>query len=143
MVIGRRLAAGGRSRGDGPRNQAIGSLVRLAAHLEWVVHDLWRVSVNAKFLRLLLIAVLALCMGAVAACGDDDDGRASGGSDTEEAASTPEAEKIKIGMVTDIGGLNDRASTGGQQGPAAGRVRARRRDPRADVEGDRRTTCRT
>ena len=28
---------------------------------------------------------------------------------TEEAASTPEAEKIKVGMVTDIGGLNDRS----------------------------------
>ena len=64
---------------------------------------------NAKFLRLLLIAVLALCMGAVAACGDDDDDSTSGGSHTEEAASTPEAEKIKVGMVTDIGGLNDRS----------------------------------
>jgi basic membrane protein A len=64
--------------------------------------------VNAKFLRLLLIAVLALCMGAVAACGDDDDS-GSGGSSTEEAASTPEAAKIKVGMVTDIGGLNDRS----------------------------------
>ena len=65
---------------------------------------------NAKFLRLLLIAVLALCMGAVAACGDDEEEPASsGGSNTEEAASTPEAEKIKVGMVTDIGGLNDRS----------------------------------
>jgi len=66
-------------------------------------------SVNAKFLRLLLIAVLALCMGAVAACGDDDDDSTSGGTSTEEAASTPEAAKIKVGMVTDIGGLNDRS----------------------------------
>src|SRR5919112_4868322 len=67
-------------------------------------------SVNAKFLRLLLIAVLALCMGAVAACGDDEEEPASsGGGNTEEAASTPEAEKIKVGMVTDIGGLNDRS----------------------------------
>jgi basic membrane protein A and related proteins len=65
--------------------------------------------VNAKFLRLLLIAVLALCMGAVAACGDDDDESTGSGSNTEEAASTPEAEKIKVGMVTDIGGLNDRS----------------------------------
>jgi len=64
--------------------------------------------VNAKFLRLLLIALLALCMGAVAACGDDDDSSDSG-STTEEAASTPEAAKIKVGMVTDIGGLNDRS----------------------------------
>ena len=64
---------------------------------------------NAKFLRLLLIAVLALCMGAVAACGDDEEEPASQGGSTEEAASTPEAEKIKVGMVTDIGGLNDRS----------------------------------
>ena len=63
---------------------------------------------NAKFLRLLLIALLALCMGAVAACGDDDNSSDSG-STTEEAASTPEAAKIKVGMVTDIGGLNDRS----------------------------------
>jgi basic membrane protein A len=66
-------------------------------------------SVNAKFLRLLLIALLAMCMGAVAACGDDDDESTGSGSNTEEAASTPEAEKIKVGMVTDIGGLNDRS----------------------------------
>jgi basic membrane protein A len=64
--------------------------------------------VNAKFLRLLLIAVLALCMGAVAACGDDEETTSSGGG-TEEAASTPEAKKIRVGMVTDIGGLNDRS----------------------------------
>ena len=64
---------------------------------------------NAKFLRLLLIAVLALCMGAVAACGDDEEEPAGSGGSTEEAASTPEAEKIKVGMVTDIGGLNDRS----------------------------------
>ena len=64
---------------------------------------------NAKFLRLLLIAVLALCMGAVAACGDDEEEPAGQGGSTEEAASTPEAEKIKVGMVTDIGGLNDRS----------------------------------
>ena len=30
-------------------------------------------SVNTKWMRLLLIAVLALCMGTVAACGDDDE----------------------------------------------------------------------
>ena len=64
---------------------------------------------NAKFLRLLLIAVLALCMGAVAACGDDEEETANQGGGTEEAASTPEAEKIRVGMVTDIGGLNDRS----------------------------------
>ena len=60
--------------------------------------------------RLLLIAVLAMCMGSVAACGDDDD--SSGGSGAAEATATAEGgggEKLKIGMVTDIGGLNDRS----------------------------------
>jgi basic membrane protein A len=63
--------------------------------------------VNSKFLRLLLIAVLALCMGtAVAACGDEEEEPAGDGG----AAATAEPEKkVKIGMVTDIGGLDDRS----------------------------------
>jgi basic membrane protein A and related proteins len=63
-------------------------------------------SVNVKFMRLLLIAVLALCMGTVvAACGDDEETAGDGG-----AAATAEPEKkIKVGMVTDIGGLDDRS----------------------------------
>jgi len=64
-------------------------------------------SVNAKFLRLLLIALLALCMGAVAACGDDEEEPA--GSADEPAATAEPEKKIKVGMVTDIGGLNDRS----------------------------------
>jgi basic membrane protein A len=56
-------------------------------------------------LRLLLIAVLALCMGTAVACGEDEEPADSGG-----AAATAEPEKkIKVGMVTDIGGLNDRS----------------------------------
>jgi basic membrane protein A len=58
-------------------------------------------------LRLLLVAVLALCMGSVAACGDDDEEPAGGGAEATETAE-PE-KKIKVGMVTDIGGLNDRS----------------------------------
>ena len=58
-------------------------------------------------LRLLLIAVLAVFMGTVvAACGDDEEEPA--GSANEPAA-TAEGEKIKVGMVTDIGGLDDRS----------------------------------
>ena len=64
---------------------------------------------NAKFLRLLLIAVLALCMGLSPPAVTTTTSRRLGGGNTEEAASTPEAEKIKVGMVTDIGGLNDRS----------------------------------
>jgi basic membrane protein A len=61
-------------------------------------------SVNGKLLRVLLIATLALCMGVVAACGGDDEKSA----DKPAGAAAPE-KKIKIGMVTDIGGLNDRS----------------------------------
>jgi basic membrane protein A and related proteins len=63
--------------------------------------------VNGKFWRLLLVAVLAIGMGtAVAACGDDDD--SGGGSTSSESTPAPE-KKVKVGMVTDIGGLDDRS----------------------------------
>jgi basic membrane protein A and related proteins len=58
--------------------------------------------VRHSLVRLLLVALLALGSGALMACGDDDD--SSGGG----SASTPEGKKIRIAMVTDIGGLNDR-----------------------------------
>jgi len=61
--------------------------------------------VNGKLSRLLLIVFMALCMGTVVACGDDEETTSSSG---EPAASEPE-KKLKIGMVTDIGGLNDRS----------------------------------
>jgi basic membrane protein A and related proteins len=61
----------------------------------------------SKTFRLLLTALLALALG-MAACGDDDDDGGNGGGGGgggEEAA----AESIKAGLVTDIGGLNDRS----------------------------------
>ena len=64
-------------------------------------------SVDTKWMRLLLIAVLAVCMGTVAACGDDDSESSS--SDSQPAATEEAAKTIKVGMVTDIGGLNDRS----------------------------------
>jgi basic membrane protein A and related proteins len=63
-------------------------------------------SVSTKWMRLLLIAVVALCMGFVAACGDDEEEPSGGAEATATAA--PE-KKIRVGMVTDIGGLNDRS----------------------------------
>ncbi len=62
---------------------------------------------NSKFIRLLLIALLTVFMGTVvAACGDDEESSSGGGG----AAATAEPEKtIKVGMVTDIGGLDDRS----------------------------------
>jgi basic membrane protein A len=55
-----------------------------------------------RFFLLPLIAALAL---GVAACGDDDDDGGGGGG----GASQEEAKSIKAGVVTDIGGLNDRS----------------------------------
>ena len=59
---------------------------------------------TARLLRFLLVAVLALSVGSVAACGDDDETPTSGAESTAE----PE-KKVKVGMVTDIGGLDDRS----------------------------------
>jgi basic membrane protein A and related proteins len=59
----------------------------------------------SRTFRLVLMALLAaLALGATA-CGDDDDNGGGGGGGGEEQA----AESIKAGVVTDIGGLNDRS----------------------------------
>jgi basic membrane protein A len=52
----------------------------------------------------LLLALLAALALGVAACGDDDDSGGGGGS-----TSTSEGKSIKAGLVTDIGGLNDKS----------------------------------
>ena len=53
------------------------------------------------------IALLALCCSfGVAACGNDEP---TSGSNSSKSQSTPEAKKIKVGLVTDIGGLSDRS----------------------------------
>jgi basic membrane protein A len=62
-----------------------------------------------RSVHLLLVALLALALG-LAACGGDDEGSGGGSSTTSTAAEeTPAAKTIKVGMVTDIGGLNDRS----------------------------------
>ncbi|MDA0184307.1 BMP family ABC transporter substrate-binding protein [Solirubrobacter phytolaccae] len=48
-----------------------------------------------------------LCSFFVAACGSDEEEPATGGSPSAEE--TPAKEAIKVGLVTDIGGLNDRS----------------------------------
>jgi basic membrane protein A len=61
-------------------------------------------------LRAILLALVAALMLSIAACGDDDDdggGGDSGGGGGDTAAETQES--IKAGVVTDIGGLNDRS----------------------------------
>ncbi|MGH2763666.1 MAG: BMP family lipoprotein [Thermoleophilaceae bacterium] len=61
----------------------------------------------SRTFRLFLMALLAALALGAAACGDDDDenGGGGGGGDGGEQA----AESIKAGVVTDIGGLNDRS----------------------------------
>jgi basic membrane protein A len=58
----------------------------------------------------VLIAALTLGLGALVAagCGSDSSSSSSGGSSTPSSG-TPAAKKIKVGLVTDIGGLNDRS----------------------------------
>jgi basic membrane protein A len=56
-------------------------------------------------LHLLALLLLAASCTVVTACGEDEP--ASSGGTTSEG--TPAAKKIKVGLVTDIGGLNDRS----------------------------------
>ena len=60
-----------------------------------------------KSFRFFLLALLAALALGIAACGDDDDdgGGGGGGGGGAEA----EKQAIKAGVVTDIGGLNDRS----------------------------------
>jgi basic membrane protein A and related proteins len=57
----------------------------------------------SRTFRLLLMAIIAALALGAAACGDDDDDDGGGGGGAEAPAS------IKAGVVTDIGGLNDRS----------------------------------
>src|SRR6478609_5012083 len=67
-----------------------------------------RKGVSAVRRPLHFIALLAmLCSLLVAACGSDEEEPAPGGGTTAEE--TPAKEAIKVGLVTDIGGLNDRS----------------------------------
>ena len=62
-----------------------------------------------RSLAAVLIAAFVLMLGVVAAgCGGDDSSSSSSGSGAA-ATSTPEKKAIKVGLVTDIGGLNDRS----------------------------------
>jgi basic membrane protein A and related proteins len=62
--------------------------------------------VRQNLTRLLLVGVLAVGLGTVVACGSDDSSSKS--SSSSGSSATPAKKKIRIGMVTDIGGLNDR-----------------------------------
>jgi basic membrane protein A len=68
--------------------------------------------VHRSSFRAILIA-LALAIGsfAVAACGSSDNNTtsSSAGAASTSTPAAPAAKKIKVGLVTDIGGLNDRS----------------------------------
>jgi basic membrane protein A and related proteins len=64
-------------------------------------------STVPRSFRFILLALLAALALGIAACGDDDDD--SGGDGGNGGAAAPEGKAIKAGVVTDIGGLNDRS----------------------------------
>jgi basic membrane protein A and related proteins len=65
--------------------------------------------VPKRSLAAILLAAFVLVLGVVAVgCGGDDDSSSSGGTGTS-SSSTPEKKAVKVGLVTDIGGLNDRS----------------------------------
>jgi basic membrane protein A and related proteins len=70
-------------------------------------------AVHRSPIRAIFIAlILAVGSFMLAACGSSDNSDTSssgGGSSTSTAAAAPAAKKIKVGLVTDIGGLNDRS----------------------------------
>ena len=58
-------------------------------------------------LHLLALLLLVASCSVITACGDDEE--PTGTAATSTAESTPAAKKLKVGLVTDIGGLNDRS----------------------------------
>jgi basic membrane protein A len=64
---------------------------------------------RSAFRAMLIALILAIGSFAVAACGSDDDGGSTSGGTTSTAAAAPAKKKLKVGLVTDIGGLNDRS----------------------------------
>ena len=60
----------------------------------------------SRTFRLSMMALFAALVLGLAACGDDDDDDGGGGGSS--GGGEEQAESIKAGLVTDIGGLNDR-----------------------------------
>jgi basic membrane protein A len=67
-------------------------------------------AVHRSSIRAIFIAlILAVASVGIAACGSSDNGSTSTSGSTSTAAAAPAKKKIKVGLVTDIGGLNDRS----------------------------------
>jgi basic membrane protein A len=66
---------------------------------------------RSPYRAILIALILAVGSFAVAACGSDDNNTtsSSAGAASTSTAAKPAAKKIKVGLVTDIGGLNDRS----------------------------------
>jgi basic membrane protein A len=56
-----------------------------------------------------IVPILVAAALVAAGCGSDNSKSSSGSSGSKTATSTPAGKKIKVGLVTDIGGLNDRS----------------------------------
>jgi basic membrane protein A and related proteins len=63
---------------------------------------------RSSYRAILIALILAIASMAVAACGDDED-EGGGGSGAATTSTAEQGKKIKVGLVTDIGGLNDRS----------------------------------
>jgi basic membrane protein A and related proteins len=66
---------------------------------------------RSPYRAILIALILAVGSFAVAACGSDDNSSTStsGGAAAGSTSTAAAAKKIKVGLVTDIGGLNDRS----------------------------------
>jgi len=66
---------------------------------------------RSPYRAILIALILAIGSFAVAACGSDDNSSTStsGGAAAGSTSTAAAAKKIKVGLVTDIGGLNDRS----------------------------------
>jgi basic membrane protein A and related proteins len=65
-----------------------------------------------RSLQFIGLSCLVGAMLVVAGCGSDNNSKSSSSSNSSSSSSsskTPAAKKIKVGLVTDIGGLNDRS----------------------------------
>jgi basic membrane protein A len=66
--------------------------------------------VHRRTFRAISIALtFAVAAFAIAACGSDDSGSGGSSSGSSSSASSTGGKKLKVGLVTDIGGLNDRS----------------------------------